>query len=197
MSRGWGWSWMMGALAIALQGCWVSPPPRQGPPPVADEEHLDWAEGEPYFIVVRTACRTLDVYRHGDRVRSYPAVFGLGGRKGKLHEGDHRTPTGLYAIVGMRRHPRWQRFMLLDYPNLHDAERYEVALESGRIPMLGTHPVGLGGAVGIHGVKRGWGFLGRWHRLFDWTNGCIAVADHEIEELWELVPLGTPVRILP
>jgi len=191
MSRGWGWSWMMGALAIALQGCWVSPPPRQGPPPVADEEHLDWAEGEPYFIVVRTACRTLDVYRHGDRVRSYPAVFGLGGRKGKLHEGDHRTPTGLYAIVGMRRHPRWQRFMLLDYPNLHDAERYEVALESGRIPMLGTHPVGLGGAVGIHGTDK----PELNAKNVDWTFGCISIANDDVEELAHLVPVGTPVLI--
>jgi len=191
MSRGWGWSWMMGALAIALQGCWVSPPPRQGPPPVADEEHLDWAEGEPYFIVVRTACRTLDVYRHGDRVRSYPAVFGLGGRKGKLHEGDHRTPTGLYAIVGMRRHPRWQRFMLLDYPNLHDAERYEVALESGRIPMLGTHPVGLGGAVGIHGTDK----PELNEKNVDWTFGCISIANDDVEELAHLVPVGTPVLI--
>lgn len=163
----------------------------QTPPPVADEDRLEWAASEPWFIVVRTTCRTLDVYRYGDRVRSFPAVFGLGGTHGKLHEGDHRTPTGLYAIVGMRQHPRWQRFLLLDYPNLHDAERYEVALGSGRIPMLGNHPVGLGGAVGIHGTDK--------PRLneknVDWTFGCISIGNDDVEDLATLVPEGTPVLI--
>src|SRR5690348_9154965 len=111
---------------MALVACETARPPRVVQAPVADEDRIEWGAEEPYFIVVRTACRTLDVYRYGERIRSYPAVFGLGGTSGKLHEGDRRTPTGLYAIVGMRRHPRWQRFLLLDYPNLHDAERYEV-----------------------------------------------------------------------
>ena len=57
-------------------------------------------EFEPDFIVIRKSCRTLDVYRYGERIRSYPAVFGQGGKERKLYEGDYRTPTGLYEIIG-------------------------------------------------------------------------------------------------
>src|SRR5258705_6889842 len=113
---GWGKLGALVLVGVSIQGCLSRPAPPP-PVPVADEQRVDWAAEEPYFIVVRTACRTLDVYRYGDRIRSFPAVFGLGGLKGKLHEGDLRTPTGLYAIVGTRRHPRCHRFTLLDYPN--------------------------------------------------------------------------------
>jgi murein L,D-transpeptidase YafK len=165
------------------------PPP--APPIVADEERLEWASAEPWFIVVRTSCRTLDVYRYGDRVRSYPAVFGMGGIKGKLYEGDRRTPTGLYAIVGKRRHPRWRRFLLIDYPNLPDVQRYQAALDSGRIPMLGSRTAGVGGAVGIHGTDKP--SLNR--KQIDWTFGCISLWNDDVEDLANLVPIGTQILI--
>jgi murein L,D-transpeptidase YafK len=178
------------ALAAALQGCGLE---RSGPKtaPPADEERLEWAADEPFFIVVRTSCRTLDVYHFGDRIRSFPAVFGIGGLQGKLHEGDHKTPTGLYAIVGMRRHPRWRRFMLLDYPNLHDVARYASALDSGSIPMLGNHPAGPGGAIGIHGTE----YPDLNAKNVDWTWGCISIGNDDVEDLATLVPVGTPVLI--
>ncbi len=179
------------ALAIGVQACWTGRVQHAAPAPVADEERIDWAAEEPYFIVVRTACRTLDVYRYGDRIRSFPAVFGIGGTHGKLHEGDRRTPTGLYAIVGMRRHPRWRRFLLLDYPNLHDAERYNVAMSTGTIPLLGNRPAGLGGAVGIHGTDK----PDLNAKKVDWTFGCISIGNDDVEDLATLVPVGTPVLI--
>lgn len=187
----WGWLGSMVLAAVALQGCWIEhPSPPQGPI-LADEDRLEWAAEEPWFIVVRTSCRTLDVYKHGERVRSYPAVFGIGGLQDKLHEGDHKTPTGLYSIVAMRRHPRWRRFMLLDYPNLHDVSRYEAALDSGRIPMLGNHPAGPGGAVGIHGTD----YPDLNAKNVDWTWGCISIGNDDVEDLAKLVPVGTPVLI--
>jgi murein L,D-transpeptidase YafK len=177
------------ALAIALQACGPTKP--RAPAIVSDEDRLDWAAEEPWFIVVRTSCRTLDVYRNGDRVRSYPAVFGIGGIKNKLHEGDHKTPTGLYAIVGERWHPRWRRFLLLDYPNVRDVHRYEVAFDEGYIPMLGNQPAGIGGAVGIHGSDH----PGLNARKVDWTWGCISISNDDVEDLATLVPVGTLVLI--
>jgi murein L,D-transpeptidase YafK len=169
----------------------MQPKPPPVAAPLADEDRLDWAANEPWFVVVRTQCRTLDVYQNGDRVRSYPAVFGMGGIKEKLHEGDRRTPTGLYAIVGKRAHARWSRFLLLDYPNLHDVQRYEVAMDSGDIPMLGSRAAGVGGMVGIHGTDKP-----RLNELgVDWTWGCISISNADVEDLSRLVPIGTPVLI--
>src|SRR4029450_12576624 len=119
---------MMAAMALAV-GC--GPTKKERPPQriLADEDRLEWAKDEPTFIVIRKSCRTLDVYWYGQRVRSYPAVFGQAGpRERKLYEGDLRTPTGLYAIIGDRWHDRWEHFFLLDYPNAADARRYEVAM---------------------------------------------------------------------
>jgi murein L,D-transpeptidase YafK len=179
------------AIVLALVGCGVERPVVHTTPPVADEDRITWAADEPLFIVVRTSCRTLDLYRYGERIRSFPAVFGLGGANGKLHEGDRKTPTGLYTIVDKRRHPRWQRFMLLDYPNIGDLHRYWIAMESGGIPMLGNHYAGAGGAVGIHGTDKP--ELNRGN--VDWTWGCISLAPDDIVELADLVPVGTPVLI--
>ena len=186
----WGWWGLVAVLAVSLSGC-ARPKPQPAPELIADEDRLEWAAAEPYFIMVRTSCRTLDVYRYGDRIRSYPAVFGIGGLSDKLHQGDMRTPTGLYAIVSQRRHPRWQRFLLLDYPNLRDVTRYEAAMQAGEIPMLGKEAASVGGAVGIHGTDKPYYNA----RQFDWTHGCISLGNAEVEELARIVPNGTPVLI--
>jgi murein L,D-transpeptidase YafK len=156
-----------------------------------DDDHLAWAETEPYMVVIRKACRSLDVYRYGARVRSFPAVFGLNGRGGKLYEGDLRTPTGLYMIVDKRPHPRWRQFLLLDYPNVQDLHRYWLAMESGGIPRLGDGFVGAGGAIGIHGTDN----PSLNSRNVDWTWGCISLQNRDIDDLGTLVPVGTLVLI--
>jgi murein L,D-transpeptidase YafK len=183
-------------LAVALGGCGlVDSAPRVTAPPLPtandDDDHLDWARGEDYFVVVRKSCRTLDVYQQGTRVRSFPAVFGLNGRGSKLYEGDLRTPTGLYVVVDKRRHPRWRHFLLLDYPNLQDLHRYWLAMESGDIPRRGDRYAGVGGAVGIHGTDKP--RLNR--RGVDWTFGCISLMNRDIDDLASLVPVGTLVLI--
>src|SRR5262245_24798298 len=154
---------MVGALTV---GCAAKKKPAAAPARiVADEDRLDWATNEPDFIVIRKSCRTLDVYRYGQRIRSYPAVFGLGGRERKLYQGDFRTPTGLYAIIADRYHDRWEHFFLLDYPNAEDARRYQVAMDYGAIPLRGSSYADIGGAVGIHGTDKPW--LNRAN--VDWT----------------------------
>ncbi len=184
--------------ALGLAGCEVrhrtSAPPSPAHAatlPADDDAHLAWAADEPWFVVVRKSCRTLDVYRHGVRIESFPAVFGLGGSGKKLYEGDLRTPTGLYMIVDSRRHPRWDRFLLLDYPNLQDLHQYWLAMEAGRIPRRGDRYARIGGAVGIHGTDR----PEANRRGEDWTFGCISLSNPDIEELADTVPVGTLVLI--
>jgi murein L,D-transpeptidase YafK len=184
--------------ALGLAGCEMRR--RTGTPPAPghaaaspddDDARLAWAADEPWFVVVRKSCRTLDVYRHGVRVESFPAVFGLGGSGRKLYEGDLRTPTGLYMIVDSRPHPRWDRFLLLDYPNLQDLHQYWLAMEGGRIPRRGDRYAAIGGAVGIHGTDR----PEANRRGEDWTFGCISLSNPDIEELADTVPVGTLVLI--
>src|SRR5262249_60380529 len=67
---------------------------------VADEDRLDWAANEPDFVVIRKSCRTLDVYRYGQRIRGYPAGVGEGGKERKLYEGGDRRPAGLDGALG-------------------------------------------------------------------------------------------------
>jgi len=187
------------AAALGAAGCgypFARQPARLAAPvpvtvPPDDADHLAWAADDAYFVVVRKACRTLDVYHYGQRVESFPAVFGLGGSGSKLYEGDLRTPTGLYMIVDKRRHARWDHFLLLDYPNLQDLHRYWLAMEAGTLPRRGDGYAGVGGAVGIHGTDK----PGLNRRGVDWTWGCVSLANDSIERLARLVPVGTLVLI--
>jgi murein L,D-transpeptidase YafK len=193
---------MVMCVVAGLSGCGFNPldrfhPSRPPAPAVAqypvpdDDDRLDWALNEPYAVVVRKSCRTLDVYRYGVRIRSFPAVFGLNNHGRKLYEGDLRTPIGLYAIVDKRPHARWGDFLLLDYPNLQDLHRYWLAVESGDIPRAGDRYAGVGGAVGIHGTDK----PTLNEKGVDWTWGCISVSNHDIHDLAGLLPVGTLVLI--
>lgn len=185
------------AMVVMTAGCLGGPGsgPTTGAPPgpgTDTDDLLPWAAGEPHFVVVRKSCRTLDVYEHGRRLMSHPAVFGLAGtRAQKLYEGDLRTPSGLYMVVGKRRHPRWRHFLLLDYPNIDDLHRHWLAMEEGRIPRRGGRYAGAGGAVGIHGTDKP--DLNR--RGVDWTLGCISLDNDAIDQVARAVPVGTLVLI--
>jgi murein L,D-transpeptidase YafK len=187
-----GWL-VVGVVACNPLGRFHPAPVKVAPPAVLadDDDRLAWAESEPWLVVVRKACRTLDVYRFGARVRSFPAVFGLNGSGSKLYEGDLRTPSGLYMIVDKRPHPRWREFLLLDYPNVQDLHRYWLAMESGGIPRRGDDYVGAGGMVGIHGTDK----PGLNERNVDWTFGCISLQNPDVVDLTALVPVGTLVLI--
>jgi len=155
------------------------------PPPGDDRAPLEWARSEPYVVVVRRSCRTLSVYQYGQWLRTYGQVS-FGRVPGvKVHEGDRRTPNGLYRIVGRRQHPRWSRFILIDYPNLSDRDDHRKALDEGIAER------GPGGEIGIHGTdKANFNELG-----IDWTFGCVALMNDDVDELYETVPNGTLVLI--
>jgi murein L,D-transpeptidase YafK len=118
-------------------------------------------------------------------VRIYLVALGGGGLSPKMRQGDHRTPEGLYQIDYRNSASSFHRALHISYPNEADRERAR---------RLGVSP---GGDIMIHGITNGLGWVGTNHRLSDWTDGCIAVTNAEIEEIWSLVPDGTPVEIRP
>jgi murein L,D-transpeptidase YafK len=121
----------------------------------------------------------------GNTIKTYTVAIGRGGLAPKQQQGDHRTPEGLYQIDRRKRDSRFHRALHISYPNEADRDRAR---------KLGASP---GGDIMIHGMMNGLGWLSSVHRLVDWTDGCIAVTDDEIEEIWSVVPDGTPVEIRP
>jgi murein L,D-transpeptidase YafK len=123
---------------------------------------------------------------NGERViKSYGIAIGRGGLSPKQQQGDRRTPEGVYEIDRHNRNSGFHRALHISYPNEADRERAQ---------MLGVSP---GAEIMIHGITNGFGWMGPRHRISDWTDGCIAVTNREIEEIWSLVPDGTPVEIRP
>jgi murein L,D-transpeptidase YafK len=132
-------------------------------------------------------------------------AIGRGDDEAKRYSGDQRTPEGLYVIAGPARASRFHLFIPIDYPSLPDADRglatgivdasthaeiVEAHLQ-GRFPPQDTE---LGGDIGLHGEGMDWQGATQEH---DWTLGCIAVTDAEIERLAELIEVGVPVEIHP
>ena len=136
-------------------------------------------------IVVEKSKRTLSLYRAGKLLKSYKIALGKNPVGPKQREGDSRTPEGSYVIDFRKADSKFHRALHISYPNAEDRRR---ARERGVQP---------GGAIMIHGLPNGTGAIGAAHRLRDWTDGCIAVTNEEIEEIWKVVPNGTAIVIRP
>jgi murein L,D-transpeptidase YafK len=123
---------------------------------------------------------------NGDRiVKAYSVALGSGGLAPKRRQGDDKTPEGLYRIDYRNPASRFHLALHISYPAENDKEQ---ARKRGVSP---------GGDIMIHGLGGEFRSLGTKHYLYDWTAGCIAVTDSEIEEIWRLVPDRTPVEIRP
>lgn len=143
------------------------------------------AESDADQIVVRKAKRELLLLREGKPLRRYKIALGRTPVGPKRRQGDGKTPEGDYTIVGRNNRSSYYRSLRISYPSAEDILRARRA---------GVSP---GGDIMIHGLPNGLGKLGAAHRERDWTEGCIAVTNEEIEEIWRLVPDGTPIRIEP
>jgi murein L,D-transpeptidase YafK len=136
-------------------------------------------------IVVAKADRTLTLYRGAQVLRTYQVALGRNPVGPKDQEGDGRTPEGVYVIDSRNVQSAFHRSLHISYPNADDRRR------------AAARRLRPGGAIMIHGLPNGLGAVGGAHRLRDWTEGCIAVTNSEIEEIWRLVPNGTRIEIRP
>ncbi|HHB12508.1 MAG TPA: hypothetical protein ENK62_04850 [Chromatiales bacterium] len=158
------------ALLFLLHPAWGADP--------VDGVHVD-------RVVVHKAAREM-LLLSGERVvRRYPISLGPHPLGPKEREGDGRTPEGRYVLDWKHPDSRYHKAIHISYPNAEDRRR---AREAGVSP---------GGDIMIHGLPEGVGRLIYWKKGRDWTNGCIAVSNEAMDEIWALVPVNTPIEILP
>jgi murein L,D-transpeptidase YafK len=194
--------------AVLLLSCISPAQEATAPIPAAFNDRFSTLSGKPRLIIWKSQY-TVTLYRGDTPIKTYRAVFGKGFLEGdKRMEGDKRTPEGEFYICTMNRSKRFYKFLGLSYPDLKHAE---YGLKSGIISLSDyvlikraiderqTPPwdTRLGGAVGIHG-RAPEGGAGRQSFIArNWTDGCIALDNADVDELFDTVSLGTPVTILP
>jgi murein L,D-transpeptidase YafK len=152
-----------------------------------DISRLEPAPGDrlaDHVVVVKSA-RTLTLYSRGQVLKTYKVALGGNPIGPKQYQGDHKTPEGEYILDMKNSHSQFHLSLHVSYPNAADRLRAR---------KVGLDP---GGAIMIHGLPRGYEWLGSQQSHVDWTEGCIAVSNPEIEEIWRLVPVGTPIEIKP
>lgn len=181
---------MIVALAW-LAGCSaVEPPaaPTRGMMPAVPQPA---PSPQPRWILVHKTERTLSLFEGSRLLKRYPIVLGKDPYWAKLYQGDHRTPEGEYHISDKYFHPFWSRFMMLDYPTPTNRDIYAWSRARALVPRRGRGEPGPGGAIGIHGSEDE--SLNR--RGINWTEGCLSLLNADVEELYQLVPIGTRVVI--
>jgi murein L,D-transpeptidase YafK len=165
------------ALAVLLAGVllWAN---RPDAPPLPPDARAD-------RVVVDKTARTLSLLADGRVLKTYPVSLGGAPAGHKRREGDERTPEGRY-VLDYRNPDSFAHLSLhVSYPDSADVARARAE---------GVPP---GGMIMVHGITNGLGWMGRLHRLVDWTDGCIAVTNGEMDEIWRAVPDGTPIEIRP
>jgi murein L,D-transpeptidase YafK len=170
------------SLIVLVGGC--VPPPE--PPPVA--ESAPPAPPKPLVadrLIVVKSQRTLELLHDGKVFETYPIALGAHWRGPKREAGDGRTPEGTYRIDGRSQRTRYTRELHISYPNAEDRARAQAA------------HVEPGGGIYIHGLPRDFGPYDppKWEK--DWTAGCVAVGNAAIVKIWDAVPDGTPIDIVP
>lgn len=136
--------------------------------------------------------RIFEVYVADSLVKTYPCVLGEVPLGDKFHQGDRKTPEGTFLFRSKRVHPRWHKFIWVDYPNAESRRRYAARRAEGLIP-AGKD---IGGEIGIHGVPDG---MDHWIDAgVDWTWGCIALRNADVDEIYPyIVPMKTEMEVVP
>jgi murein L,D-transpeptidase YafK len=136
-------------------------------------------------VVVIKSERRLMLMSHGRVLKSYRVALGRNPVGAKHQAGDGKTPEGLYRLDWRNPHSKFYRSIHISYPSTADAAAARAA---------GSDP---GGDIMIHGLPNGRSSIGARHAKWDWTEGCIAVTNREIAEIWRMVTDGTLIVILP
>ena len=142
-------------------------------------------KSQTYVIVVDKIARELFIYKNGKITKRYPIELGPNWLGNKMQQGDGSTPEGIYKIVSKKQNgqTRYHRAFLLDYPNQDDKARFSLNKKNGIVELDSR----IGGLIEIHG---------NGGKGIDWTEGCIALNDTNMDEIFKLCPVGTRVTIV-
>ena len=165
-----------------------------------------FAAGDGFEIEIIKSARELILKRGNQPYKTFRMAYGKGNDGPKRQRGDNKTPVGSYTILGFKPDSKFHFFMQLNYPNLLDAwhgykdrlispaEFRQIALsfKNHEMPPQDTR---LGGYIGIHGVGEITSEKMKIHHAVNWTDGCIALTNEEINILRKYVTIGTPVII--
>jgi tetratricopeptide (TPR) repeat protein len=146
---------------------------------------LSTQKGSVDKILVEKKDRRLMLISKGEVLKTYKIALGGNPNGPKERQGDNKTPEGTYFIDSRNKDSRYHLSLHISYPNERDKKRAKE---------LGVSP---GGNIMIHGIKNGFSWVGDSHTEVDWTKGCIAVTDDEIEEIAKVALNGTIVEIRP
>lgn len=137
------------------------------------------------YVLVNKSERYLKLFADGKEVADFPIQLGRQPKGHKLHEGDSRTPEGIYYIDWRNPESNYFRSLRISYPNSEDR---------ARAAGLGLDP---GSMIMIHGLPNDVDYRREVIDQEDWTDGCIALSDGDMLAVWEMVDVGTPIEIRP
>ena len=161
-------------LALAALALWYFYPGKRLP----DDTVID-------RLLVLKSKRRMVAFSNGRPVKTYMIALGGNPTGHKQFEGDRKTPEGIYAINDRNPNSAYHKNLGVSYPNEKD------------LAFAGMHGRSPGGDIKIHGIRNGRGWIGKFHRWKDWTLGCIAVTDAEIDELYRAVKADAVIEIRP
>nr|WP_276899689.1 L,D-transpeptidase family protein [Pedobacter kyonggii] len=137
------------------------------------------------YIIVKKSNRQLLAYSKQKLIKTYQISLGDSPVGHKEFEGDEKTPEGVYVINAKNPNSSYHKNLGVSYPNKKDIAKAK---------LLSKDP---GGDIKIHGIRNNLGFIGKFQRFFDWTNGCMALTNNEVDELFYAVNIGTKIEIRP
>jgi murein L,D-transpeptidase YafK len=147
---------------------------------------IDVAPTKADAVLVKKSEKALYLLKDGKPLKRYHVVFGPRAKGPKLQEGDERTPEGNYLLDRKNPNSRFYKSIRISYPNAADIARAQ------------KYNVDPGNNIMIHGTKNTWSEkTAAKASRYNWTDGCIALSNNDMEEVWEAIDVGTPISILP
>jgi len=155
----------------------------------SEKKTLSTPPASAFKVVIKKSAYEMTLYDGKGWYGTYPVVFGNKSQDDKRMEGDRLTPEGHFKIIGKKVHKKWGKFLMLDYPTKESYEKFRMLKASGSIPQKAT----IGGGIGIHGTRPS----EEWviDKFINWTSGCISVRYSDMDELYDMLPIGTEVII--